>query len=769
MSSYILDKNSEEINFVEFSSGTISGSGTANFVSKFNGATTITDSSIFDDGSQIGIFNSTPSSKLHFNNTTPLGTTTIGTGLSYPVSTFFIDEDSTPAVTSVGHGYQYQYLNDGSVIYSFLSSTYFEGNNNIIRGNGSLIEFDGTGTGNAIQAFHSTITLTASGQLDSVAIITYSYNNSGPTTVDNFYGFYHDDATITGTNPTNLWPIYIDSTFPSYISNFLGIGNDAAVENLHLIDGYTMAIKMATVTGETASQTTGGTYTAGNDIRYQIVAVDHRGEETPLSTEIGGVLSGLNTAWEIEWNIVPGADYYKIYRNYLLGGYNDYIEVLEETGPTITIVDDGTLIYNAGTPSSTNANSFFINIDGTSDGSYVGSDFYIRETLYVAQAIIKDNPVVTNSDLIIVPQGTGGIKTSTSSNQIGEYAVDLQISRSANTQIAAADYSGLFAGTDNTIGTTSGASIIIGGNSNEISNTSIISTIIGSNTCTIGPSTPIATCNFIAGSENCTITGGAVSVPGYNAIICGKDNTVTSCEHTLLTGFNNTLTNVQFSAIFGRNNVVANTTPTPLGYNLLISGDSHTLNDCQYVNVFGDSHTSTEGHYSLISGESCENNGIYNLVFGYYGYSNLRGQLIHANSNTNTVGQAQWSQTILTAETISTGTSSLTTDGGAASATNQLPIRLNTTYALEIHIIGKDLTDTSKKGYFVRRFIISNDGGTSTLFTAGIDNTFDMSNFTTVTISISVNNTDDVLEIEVTGEDSDTVSWNAVIHAVEVL
>lgn len=54
----------------------ISGTGTINFVPKWNGSTTLTNSLIFDNGTNIGIGTSSPLHKLELHNTSNLGDTT---------------------------------------------------------------------------------------------------------------------------------------------------------------------------------------------------------------------------------------------------------------------------------------------------------------------------------------------------------------------------------------------------------------------------------------------------------------------------------------------------------------------------------------------------------------------------------------------------------------------------------------------------------------------------------------------------------------------
>jgi hypothetical protein len=65
--------NNLTINATGGGGGTIGGSGTANYISKFTGSTTLGSSSLFDDGNRIGLGTNTPDFSLTVNSTPTLG------------------------------------------------------------------------------------------------------------------------------------------------------------------------------------------------------------------------------------------------------------------------------------------------------------------------------------------------------------------------------------------------------------------------------------------------------------------------------------------------------------------------------------------------------------------------------------------------------------------------------------------------------------------------------------------------------------------------
>lgn len=70
------------------SGGTITGSGTTNYLSKWTGASALGDSVIYDDGTNVGIGTATPTRKLHVSSADPIilnstGTTGYGAGIDF--------------------------------------------------------------------------------------------------------------------------------------------------------------------------------------------------------------------------------------------------------------------------------------------------------------------------------------------------------------------------------------------------------------------------------------------------------------------------------------------------------------------------------------------------------------------------------------------------------------------------------------------------------------------------------------------------------------
>lgn len=134
-----------------------------------------------------------------------------------------------------------------------------------------------------------------------------------------------------------------------------------------------------------------------------------------------------------------------------------------------------------------------------------------------ANVTLSENTTATNSDLVLTLKGTGAFilgpkpdGTATGGNARGAGAVDLQVSRTGATQVAAPAYSVLCGGQNNTVSSTGGSStnFVGGGTGNTCGGT-------WSNTIVAGQSNSIAGSRaFIGGGEINSITSNWCSISG---------------------------------------------------------------------------------------------------------------------------------------------------------------------------------------------------------------------------------------------------------------
>lgn len=131
----------------------------------------------------------------------------------------------------------------------------------------------------------------------------------------------------------------------------------------------------------------------------------------------------------------------------------------------------------------------------------------------------------TNKDVTLIPTGTGGFllaipdNTATGGNKRGNYAVDVQLSRSVNTQVASGNYSFL-AGRESTA---SGSdSVVIGRNH----------TVSGDNSAVIA-----GQANAITGTYSAIVGGISHAVNfNYSGVFAGQENTANGHHSAVVAG-----------------------------------------------------------------------------------------------------------------------------------------------------------------------------------------------------------------------------------------
>lgn len=113
----------------------------------------------------------------------------------------------------------------------------------------------------------------------------------------------------------------------------------------------------------------------------------------------------------------------------------------------------------------------------------------------------------------------------------------------------------------------------------------------------------------------------------------------------------------------------------------------------------------------------------------------------------------------------------LTTDGAAGSgATNRITVPADTALSVVLNIAVKQSASANAK-QMLRQFVISNNGGTvaiqGTVVTLGTDS--GTAGLTTVTCTVTANDTDDAIKIEVNGVAATNLRYTAYLVSTEVL
>ena len=356
--------------------------------------------------------------------------------------------------------------------------------------------------------------------------------------------------------------------------------------------------------------------------------------------------------------------------NRLLGRSTAGAGVVQEitigSGLTLTAgtlaASGGGLTYFTETQNSTGVNSTIYADSLTPNGTATSIDFVIT-------------PKLNGSLLLKTPDGT-----ATGGNKRGNNSIDLQLGRSANTQIAGALRSTIVGGVNNTINSTATESIIYGGTNNTLSGANC--GIFNSNNNTI-TSSAYANCVQVGGFNN-SITNGQSQIQiggGYNTLgssstnnfvmIGGSSNTnnfankgaMISGEQNTMTanGFNltgSTIIGGRFNVLQGNNN----------GSNSIIGGISNTLGAEYSVCLGGDSNVISDAASNsvCIGGNNNSLLAPFGRISGRYGYNNINGSDIISGSPSNSVkGSNQTGRIIMSIKTSSTAQFKLVTPAGS--------------------------------------------------------------------------------------------------------
>lgn len=219
----------------------------------------------------------------------------------------------------------------------------------------------------------------------------------------------------------------------------------------------------------------------------------------------------------------------------------------------------------------------------------------------------------TNSSIAIVPNGTGAIiasipdGTATGGNARGNYAVDLQMSRTAANQVASNQLSSILGGERNVA--SGGYSVVIGGRLNQSTGTSSV-TGGDQQTASAPYSVAIGGNANTASSNYSTISGGQGNSTFNNthATVVGGQSNTSSGQHSVSGGLSNSAGGSR-AVCFGRSNVASGFQSIALGeYNSVSANYGFGIgSDCkaylygQFASAVGPISVNGDAQQSLLT------------------------------------------------------------------------------------------------------------------------------------------------------------------------
>jgi len=236
----------------------------------------------------------------------------------------------------------------------------------------------------------------------------------------------------------------------------------------------------------------------------------------------------------------------------------------------------------------------------------------------------------------------------------------------------------------------------------------------------------------------------------------------------ILCGSNNRVTGSGSAAICGTNSVVSGTECCGGGQGVTL-GASATQSfvfgylcsaTASYSVVFGVNNASTANGVGLI-GQELSGSGQFAFVTGLRATGTRYCQRSHGSGVFAAGGDAQQSQFILRNKTTTNSAVTLFLDGSSARLTIPSGKILHAT----IHITGSKSDGTAVASY-MRQVCIKNVGGTTSL--VGTVNTLGTDEAASTSIAITADDTNDALQVNVTGILSETWRWVAVVYGNEL-
>lgn len=470
---------------------------------------------------------------------------------------------------------------------------------------------------------------------------------------------------------------------------------------------------------------------------------------TTLTTSMAGAVNyTATTASSSDWASVSNSTYFYDLTDKLVYYKNS-------SGTVLSIYSAGGLTYFTEAQSTTTPNDV-VNVDSLT-------------------AVAS----TTNADISIVPKGAGAFllavpdNTTTGGNKRGTYAVDLQLNRNTNTQVASGSWSSILGGINNTASGSTGSSVLCGAG-NTSSNTYSISGGI-SNISSGAYALSLGRSNTASG-DNSVSLGYLNSSIGTSSFSVGQSNT-SSGAYSFSGGYNNSASGFQTTAI-GASCTASNTNSTAIGYRCKATGDTSLVLGGYY---YSDSTASGQNSVVLGFGTASSNfatalgssntaSGAYSTAIGYGANTfSVSGRIAMSGNVFTSVGDAQKSIVRMGRRTTDATLTTLTTDNGALiSVGTQLTLQNQQLIRYKGTLTGKQSGSTNVGVWDIDGVIVRGaNAASTTLIISNINLVTNASAWATPIISADTTN--GCLKIDVQGLVGTNIQWLAILDTIDNL
>jgi len=440
------------------------------------------------------------------------------------------------------------------------------------------------------------------------------------------------------------------------------------------------------------------------------------------------------------------------------------------------------VIANSGDNRILTSTGSSVGINAESNLTFDGTTLGVTGVISIDQLRLDNNTVITTSgDLVIAPADNYALVASTGGDPRGTFAVDLQNSRIASTQVAAGTYSVIGGGGRNTAlrpySTVCGGlnnlvsgdnSVINGGLSNTIRST--YANINGGSTHTIE-----VNCSYsnIGGGQNSSIklAPNSVIAGGYLHSMSGLDNDGTYGFSTIAGGFNNSLIgsygNFIGAGAFCNITATDGTTNVIRGAAICAGQSNNIAATYSMIGAGTDNTITVSGKYSFIGAgyANTTNSNYSSIVGGHSAKTKLYGENSHAAGKFASAGDAQHTTLVARLET-SDGTANqvLFLDG----ASERLVLSEKTTWTFTIKLSAYNDTDSAAAGWIFRGAIRRNGANGTAIVGSIIEENWKETAMDSTAASVVADDTNEALEIRVTGLAGKNIRWVATVDISQV-
>ena len=269
---------------------------------------------------------------------------------------------------------------------------------------------------------------------------------------------------------------------------------------------------------------------------------------------------------------------------------------------------------------------------------------------------------------------------------------------------------------------------------------------------------PVSATDPSATGNNAIAIGSHAVADGEQGVAIGKSKA--TGQRSLAININN---NAAFGAAGDDSIAIGPQASAASNYSIAI-GNTASSGNAEAIAI-GDTATAS-GNKSVALGVFARADTNYGMALGHYSRARRRGQQAFASGYFANQGDAQTGTYVLRGLTVDgTSTVVLTTDGGAASGSNQVVVETGAAMAFKVLIMGRQDSGGTESYMYEYTGSVKNNSGTINVSSQLGVNFYSSSS---VTKTVAADNTNKALSISVVGRNGYNYRWVATVFTSEV-